>query len=447
MMAYTSIYDKILREPHKITWSDIFSDSLKKHSRQDMEYAMIAGTSMDSATESNMLQKWRKPWLFGRILLGGLVISALIFAVVYVCVQLFGISHIAALNLLFVVIPPLVVPFALMIFFWELNIPRNISIYQLLGYFMVGGMLSILATLIVDIVAPQGGAVLAPFSEEPGKLIAVLILIKLFGSNKNRKVYGITGLVIGAAVGAGFGGFESAQYAYNTVDWVQVGGFYIWDEAFEAIVTNEALRGAFAVCGHTLFCAPYAAAVALHMNGNKLVKGSLRNRDFYITFAASFIAHFIWNTRTEAYNAFFALKLVLTIAILWFSARYVLRKCFAQLASAAASNPRDNLLPNMKLAGVTGIFANRVFGVKNTQVFFGTDSGCNLCFPMGTAGINEKHCEILVQNGHMYLADLGSAYGTYLNGAQLPPKKGYLLKPGDVFCLGSQQESFKIMGN
>ena len=226
-MAYTSIYDKILREPYKITWLDIFSDSLKKHSRQDMEYAMIAGTSMDSATESNMLQKWRKPWLFGRILLGGLAISALIFAVVYVCVQLFGISHIAALNLLFVVIPPLVVPFALMIFFWELNVPRNISIYQLLGYFMVGGMLSILATLIVDIVAPQGGAVLAPFSEEPGKLIAVLILIKLFGSNKNRKVYGITGLVIGAAVGAGFGGFESAQYAYNTVDWVQVGGFYI----------------------------------------------------------------------------------------------------------------------------------------------------------------------------------------------------------------------------
>ena len=53
-MAYTSIYDKILRNPYKITWLDLFSDSLKKHSRQDMEYAMIAGTSMDSATESNI---------------------------------------------------------------------------------------------------------------------------------------------------------------------------------------------------------------------------------------------------------------------------------------------------------------------------------------------------------------------------------------------------------
>lgn len=42
-MAYTSIYDKILRNPYKITWLDLFSDSLKKHSRQDMEYAMIAG--------------------------------------------------------------------------------------------------------------------------------------------------------------------------------------------------------------------------------------------------------------------------------------------------------------------------------------------------------------------------------------------------------------------
>lgn len=66
---------------------------------------------------------------------------------------------------------------------------------------------------------------------------------------------------------------------------------------------------------------------------------------------------------------------------------------------------------------------------------------------MGTAGINEKHCEILVQNGHMYLADLGSTYGTYLNGVQLPPKKGYLLKTGDVFYLGSKGESFRIEGN
>ena len=241
-MAYTSIYDKILRNPYKITWLDLFSDSLKKHSRQDMEYAMIAGTSMDSATESNMLQKWRKPWLFRAILIGGIAISFIIFAIVYACIQLFEISHIAALNLLFVIVPPIVVPFALMVFFWELNVPRNISIYQLLGYFMVGGMLSILATLIVDIVAPQGAASLAPFSEEPGKLIVAALLIKLFGSNKNRKVYGITGLVIGAAVGAGFGGFESAQYAYNMVDWVQVGGFYIWEEAFEAIVMNEALK-------------------------------------------------------------------------------------------------------------------------------------------------------------------------------------------------------------
>ena len=89
---------------------------------------------------------------------------------------------------------------------------------------------------------------------------------------------------------------------------------------------NEALRGAFAVCGHTLFCAPYAAAAALHMNGNRITKRCFQNRDFYLTFAASFIAHFIWNTRTESYNAFFVMKLALTIAILWFSARYVLRK-------------------------------------------------------------------------------------------------------------------------
>ena len=51
---------------------------------------------------SNMLQKWRKPWLFRAILIGGIAISFIIFAIVYACIQLFEISHIAALNLLFV---------------------------------------------------------------------------------------------------------------------------------------------------------------------------------------------------------------------------------------------------------------------------------------------------------------------------------------------------------
>lgn len=445
-MARTNIYDKILYNSGKITWGDIFSDSLKKHGKNDMEYALVAGTAMDSATEANMLQKWRKPWLFRNILLGGIAMSAIIYLVMYISMQLFTISSVAALNLLFVVVPPLVVPFALMVFFWELNIPRNITIYQMLGYFMVGGMLSILATLIFSIVAPQGSAVLAPISEEPGKLITVLLLIKLFGLNKNKKVYGITGLVIGAAVGAGFGAFESAQYAYNMVDWVQVGGFYIWKEAFDAIAKNEIMRGVFAICGHTLFCAPYAAAVALNMNGKQITKQCIKNRDFCITFLCSFIAHFIWNMETASFNAYFVLKLVLTTGILWASTLYVLRKSLKQLAAAAASNPRDNLLPTMTLAGISGTFANRVFGVKNTEVFFGTNSDCNLCFPIGTVGISEKHCELLIQNGHMYLADLGSLQGTYLNGVRLPPKKGYLLKNGDVFCLGSQKESFKIVG-
>lgn len=444
-MAHTNIYDKIMRNSKKITWGDIFSDSMKKHSKNDMEYALVAGTAMDSATESNMLHKWTKPWLFRNILLGGIAVSAIIYLVVYVSIQLFEVSAIAALNLLFVMIPPLVVPFALMVFFWELNIPRNISFYLLLGYFMVGGMLSIFASLIFNTVAPQGSAALAPFSEEPGKLIAVLLLIKLFSLNKNKKIYGITGLVIGAAVGAGFGAFESAQYAYNMVDWAMVGGFFIWDEAFNAILMSEGLRGLCAICGHTLFCAPYAAAVALNTSGGNITKKSMGNRDFCITFICSFAAHFVWNTE-GAFDNMFALKLILTTVVLWSSTLYVLRKCMKQLADAAVSNPKDNLLPTMSLAGISGIFANRTFGVKNAQVFFGTDSGCNLCYPMGTRGINEKHCEILIQHGHMYLADLGSVYGTFLNGVQLPPKKGYLLKPGDVFYLGSQKESFKVTG-
>lgn len=442
-MAYTNIYDKIMREPEKITWGDLFSDSLKKHNKADIDYALIAGTSIDSATEANMFQKWKKPWLFRMFLSGGVMLSLLVCLVVYAYMQLAGVSDIVALNLLFIVVPPLIVPLTLMIFFWELNIPRNISLYQLLGYFMVGGMLSMLASLFLGEITSHASPLTAPFTEEPGKLIAVMLLIKLFCANKNRKLYGITGLVIGAAVGAGFGAFESAQYAYNTIDWAWLDGFIIHNEEFFNIIKNELIRGIFAVCGHTLFCAPYAAAVALNMNGGKITTASLANREFKVTFVCSVAAHFIGNTYSSSFMLLI-LKRILTTIILWQSTLYVLRKCMKQLAALTVSNPKTDLLPGIKLTGVSGCFASRVFGLKNTEVFMGTDSSCNLCFPIGTAGVSEKHCELLIRNGYLYLADLGSVHGTWLNGKKLPPKKGYLLKTGDTFYLGTQSQTFKI---
>lgn len=463
-MANTEFYDRIRTDADRITWKDIFSEFRIKHTKKDMEYALLAGTSLDTATDLTMLQKWRKPWLFYPLLIGGAVLIGIIYLLVFGCICLFGVSHIAAINLIFVMIPPLIVPLVLMVFFWELNVPRNISIYQMLGYFFVGGMLSLVITLVVGIVAPAGKAAYAPFSEEPGKLAASLLFLSLFAKKRQGKVYGITGLVIGAAVGAGFGGFESAQYAYNVVDWSVVGGFFIWQEAFEAIIQSEIIRGILALGGHTLFCAPYTAAVALHMKGAKFDKECFLNKDFAITFGCSFAMHFIWNSDLGLGY----LQYIVVIAVLWFSTLYITRKCFRQVVEAGGyrSHARQNYrsvtpdtgvkqsgrqMPQaaagkLTLQCISGPVKGAVWQPQEKEVLvIGRESGCNICLLGSAAGISRKHCSIQQTKQGWTIKDLNSSYGTYVSGSgKLVPGIDRPLRTGEVFYLGGKSCAFRV---
>lgn len=449
-MANTEFYDRVRTDINNITWKDIFSEFRKKHTKQDMEYAMLAGTSMDTATDLTMLQKWRKPWLFYPLLLGGAALIGIIYCVVFACIRVFGGSGIAALNLIFIMIPPLIIPLVLMVFFWELNIPRNISIYQMLGYFLVGGMLSIFVTLVVGLVTPSGSASYAPFSEEPGKLAASLLFLALFAKNKKHKVYGMTGLVIGAAVGAGFGGFESAQYAYNVVNWSAVGGLYIWQEAFSAIAQSEIVRGVLALGGHTLFCAPYTAAVALHMKDSKLSSECFFNKDFAITFGCSFVMHFIWNSNLGIGY----IQYVLVIAVLWLSTLYITRKCFRQVVEAGRYSGKTGqetygaaaVPKRLTVQCIDGPIKGAVWQSKGGDTLvIGRDAACGFRISGNTAGVSRRHCSIQETRQGWTIRDLNSSYGTYVNGSEkMAPGIDRVLHSGEVFCLGGTGCAFRI---
>ena len=260
-MAYTEFYQQLETDSGKITWKDVFSEYRRKHTKADLEYALLAGTSLDSATEENMLSKWKKPWVFYPLLKSGLALVALIYGLLYLSIVFFGG---VTLNEMVYIIPPLIIPMIVMIFIWELNIPRNISIFELLGYFLVGGLVSFFALIIMLELIHGGDASQAAFREEPAKLVAALILLIFF--SKKKKVYGLTGLVIGAAVGAGFGGFESIGYA------MKAGELEIMNA-----VSNEIVRGVFALGGHTVYCAPYVGAIALGMKDSKFFEQRLPN--------------------------------------------------------------------------------------------------------------------------------------------------------------------------
>ena len=108
-------------------------------------------------------------------------------------------------------------PTAALIFFQECNVTGRISGWKTISVFLVGGVLSILATQIFNesdfaqttyqlMDAAGAGAI-----EEPAKAVILL----WFAARGKRYPFILDGLLLGAAVGAGFAAFETAGYIFN----------------------------------------------------------------------------------------------------------------------------------------------------------------------------------------------------------------------------------------
>lgn len=99
----------------------------------------------------------------------------------------------------------------------------------------------------------------------------------------------------------------------------------------------------------------------------------------------------------------------------------------------------------LRFQGVSGVFAGKRFAIT-AQVRIGRDPAKNdFVYPAGTEGISGVHCILVWQDGQLYLQDLGSTYGTFVNGGQrLAANQAVVLNPGDKFSLGSEKECFVI---
>lgn len=448
-----TFYEKLIRSPETLTWKDVFSGIGEKHNRRDADYAMIAGTTLDTVqSEVGMLQKWQRPWLFRKALALGLAAILALSGGIFI-VMLFqnGFCDYPALNLLLLVLSPCVVPVSLMLFFWELNAPRDISLSELIGYFFTGGIFSIVVTVLLNRYYGSGYVYLAPVTEEPGKFVlSQLFLMRIF--RKRGKVYGLTGLVIGAAVGAGFSAFESAQYAYQSFYQTQsnlygVGFLAFSPETLWPTMFNLLIRSVFSVCGHVLYCAPYSCFAALHMSENGNPLSALVHMDFWLAFGISFFSHMFWNTDILAsFYAPILVKAGIVTIVLWMSVRFGLRKSFAQIsAKVQTASSGSAVLTVLHIQGKTGVHAGISFAITKPEILIGSDASCHLNYPVSTQGIASRHCRLIVRNGQLYLADEGSVAGTFLNGVKLHPGTGHLLKNGDIFTLGSGEQSFSVI--
>lgn len=456
-----NLYNKIIQNPKELQWSDFYTSFSTKHSQRDKDYALIAGTSLDTAqSESVMLQKWMAPWLWQKVLLGGLFVAAVLIAIILFMILVEGGNRFNAINLLFVMFLPCVIPFALMVFFWEMNVPRNISLMKLLRYFLLGGILALFSTTIFYYIIPVPGysAVWAPVTEEPAKL--AISLFFLYQLKKQGKVYGLNGLVIGAAVGAGFASFESAQYVYNYMYPVKVGAKHVVATltmnsiGFTTALEISFVRSISAVCTHVLYCAPYSCAAALNMEKESNLGNILLRKNFVTAFLISCAMHALWNSgiffpKADSFIGYFVATIIavaFSSVVLWWSCLKAVRSSFEQLVNKIPihSGP-SQVLTNLKLQCISGIHAGVSFVITKKEITVGTDASCNLAYPMTVSTVDKMHCKLIVQNGGLYLADLGSRYGTFLNNNKLKLGTGYLLNKGDVFYIGSPEQKFVVM--
>ncbi len=187
--------------------SRFFSSVFAHHTMSEMLDVFCCGTEKTTPPLMSVNTSWPTPWVFARLLL----ICLLLYVGFTWAAEEFENSKLIP-GLIFV--GTFGVPFCVLVLFFELNVRRDVSMYAAISAVFVGGLLSILISMVFSRYSPEAarglGAMWAGPVEETGKLLTAVCIA---GGLRNGRI--LTGLLIGAAVGAGFAAFESAGYAYE----------------------------------------------------------------------------------------------------------------------------------------------------------------------------------------------------------------------------------------
>ena len=418
----------------QMSLQDIFSETFKKHTPEEKARVLIAGTPLTTPTEAEMLSGWQKPFLFFRFFLFCGIFLALGFGIY----TQFG--HPGGMFLMLVVMAAWV-NISLLLLAWEMNVPRNISLYEILGVCAIGGAMSILATLIFGKFDPTTGAQWAPLTEEPAKaLIVYLLLMK-----KDRK-YILNGMLLGMAVGTGFAIIETLFYNFR----------YTYEEGLEFGLVVACLRALTAIDGHGIWAALEGGGLMLAKGKEKIKPAHLLKPPFLVFFGISFVMHFLGNS--DILSELGMWRYVIFTAVDVAAFLYLLKKGVNEIVevSAAYNGGRVTMAVNRqtggpaglgvaaRLEGMSGSAAGRVYALPDGQsVILGRYGECDICLE-GFRGVSGRHCRITVAGGQITILDLGSTNGTYVAGQRLAPQQSVSLTDGSVICLGSRDCAFRL---
>src|SRR5437879_3219582 len=87
---------------------------------------------------------------------------------------------------------------------------------------------------------------------------------------------------------------------------------------------------------------------------------------------------------------------------------------------------------DVRLTVARGGSKGKTLKLRSAETLVGRGKGCDVRIP--SAAVSRRHCRLSVRDGYVLVEDLGSANGTYVNGAKV---KKHAVRPGDRLEVGS----------
>ncbi|MHB1082096.1 MAG: PrsW family glutamic-type intramembrane protease [Prosthecobacter sp.] len=264
--------------------SHLFSEAFQRRSRTDIDAYFNCGCPRNTPDIADVPSEWPRPWFFWRMLVFGLVV------LIGFCFALESFHNPKMVPGL-IIVGAFFVPLACVTLFFEFNVLRNISLYQLLKFIVGGGIVSLIIALFLFSTTGLHrtflGATAAGIVEEIAKAFAAVFLIR--GTLQYRWI--LNGLLVGAAVGAGFAGFESAGYMFEAI--FQGGAN---DEGVSAFYRTLVIRAIFAPFCHVVWTASVVGALWRVKQDQPFQVSMFFHKDFLRVLAFVMLLHMLWNS-------------------------------------------------------------------------------------------------------------------------------------------------------
>lgn len=322
----TENLDKItgVKSESYVSFKDLFKGAFKKHTSDDLDDIFVCGTKATTPDVKNINPQNAGAWVYLKIFI--------FFLIAYVPVRIGYISYGNA-NFLpaLIMLGAFAMPVTVLIFFFEINIFKNIPFYRVVEYFILGGSLSLITAILffeLDLntdISTYMGALMVGLIEEAAK--ATIVTLFLFRDKKCK--YILNGLLIGAAVGAGFAAFETAGYILR----------YGMNYGVATMLGTIKVRGFLAPGGHVAWAAIEGAALMLVKGFDKLEKKHLNDKRFLLICLIPIVLHGIWDMPINL--PFYGVPIIMTV-LAWIVIIYFINLGLKQVDEAKKLEVTEN---------------------------------------------------------------------------------------------------------